>query len=411
MPDVFDKCRSSSVYQMLVRAGIYPYFRPLSGRIDGTEVEIEGHRVIMAGSNDYLGLSVDPRVTAAAAQALSRFGASCSGSRLLNGTLSLHEELEARMAEFLGREAAIVATTGFQTNLMIAALLSRDDVVFADRRNHASLLDAVRLGYAKHRRYRHNDMAHLEMLLAATDVAAGRLIVTDGAFSMDGDLCDLPAIVKLSQRYGARVVVDSAHDVGLLGERGRGVAEHFCVENQVDLVTTTLSKCFGSVGGVLAGAFDVINYVRYEARAFIYAAALPPANVAAALTALDVIESEPERRRRALDLAERLHNGLRAMGFDTGASVTPVIPVHMETVTTCLRFWKEMFAEGIFTNAVVPPAVPEGQALIRASLSAIHTDEQLARTIDVFTSVGRRLGVIPLTPPATYQHVQIARAE
>ncbi|MCP2167503.1 aminotransferase class I/II-fold pyridoxal phosphate-dependent enzyme [Goodfellowiella coeruleoviolacea] len=410
MPDVFDKCRTWHAYETVVTAGVYPYYRTLTDRTDATTVQIEGRQVLMAGSNDYLGLSTDPRVIAAATTAAHRFGTSCSGSRLLNGTLTLHEELEARLAAFLHREAAIVATTGYQTNLAIAALLGRDDVVFADRRNHASLVDAIRLGHAKHRRYRHNDMAHLKELLSTADPAAGRLIVTDGVFSMDGDLCDLPGIVELAQQHHARVMVDSAHDIGLLGVRGSGAAEHFRLEEQVDLVMATLSKCFGSLGGVLAGPAEVINYVRHRSRSILFSAAMPPANAAAALAALDIIRTEPERRHRTLDLAEALHNGLRALGFDTGRSVSPVVPVHIGDDMTCLRFWTELFAEGIFTNAVMPPAVPDGQAVIRASLSAQHTDSHLARTLDAFAAVGRRLDVIPPIPPSTYQPVSIARA-
>ncbi|GGM51169.1 2-amino-3-ketobutyrate CoA ligase [Longimycelium tulufanense] len=408
MTDIFGRCRAWSAYRAQLDPAIYPYFRSIASRQDGTEVEVDGRRLIMAGSNDYLGLSCDPRVIDAAARALARFGTSCSGSRLLNGTLTLHEELESEMARFLGRSAAVVVTTGFQTNLAVAALLDRDSVVFADRHNHASLVDAVQLGASKHRRYRHNDMAHLRHLLETTESAGSRLIITDGAFSMGGDICDLPQIVKLAQMHSARVVVDGAHDVGLLGERGRGVAEHFGVEEQVDLVITTLSKCFGSLGGVFAGPAEVIDYARHHARSIVFAASLPPANVAAALAALRILESEPERRRRAFQVAEQLNNGLRAVGFNTGDSVTPVVPVRAGSKLECLRFWSELFAAGIFVNAVLPPAAPEGTAVIRITLSALHTDQHIDRIIEECTAVGRRLGFIPSTPPISFERVKMA---
>ncbi|MFP8944163.1 aminotransferase class I/II-fold pyridoxal phosphate-dependent enzyme [Streptomyces fenghuangensis] len=356
----------------------------------------------MAGCNDYLGLSADPRVTEAAARALRRYGVSCSGSRVLNGTLALHEELEGRLAAFVGGEAALVTTTGFQANLALAALLDERDAVFADMSNHASLVDAVRLGGAAHHRYRHRDLAHLGRLLAASESASdpgrGRLIVTDGMFSMEGDLCPLPGLVELARRHGARLVVDGAHDIGLLGAGGRGVTEHFGLTGEVDLVTGTLSKCFGSVGGMLIGPASVVEHLRHSARSVLFSAAMPPPSAAAALASLDIIESEPERRQRVFGHARRLLAGLRSLGWDTGDSTTPVVPVYVGDSRLCLRVWQELLDAGVFTNAVVAPAVARNRALIRVTPQAIHTDDHITRVLDAFARVRRGLGRILPAP-------------
>ncbi|MFP8964701.1 aminotransferase class I/II-fold pyridoxal phosphate-dependent enzyme [Streptomyces nanhaiensis] len=393
MADVFGKERSA-LHRLVAQSASRPYYRPLTAR--GSEVELDGRTVVMAGCNDYLGLSADPRVTEAAARALRRYGVSCSGSRVLNGTLALHEELEGRLAAFVGGEAALVTTTGFQANLALAALLDEHDAVFADMSNHASLVDAVRLGGAAHHRYRHRDLGHLGRLLAASDPGRGRLIVTDGMFSMEGDLCPLPGIVELARRHGARLVVDGAHDIGLLGARGRGVSEHFGLTGEVDLVTGTLSKCFGSVGGMLVGPASVVEHLRHSARSVLFSAAMPPASAAAALASLDIIESEPERRRRVFGHARRLLAGLRSLGWDTGDSTTPVVPVYVGDSRLCLRVWQELLDAGVFTNAVVAPAVARNRALIRVTPQAIHTDDHISRVLDAFARVRRGLG--PLLP-------------
>jgi 8-amino-7-oxononanoate synthase len=409
MADVFEKCFTWKDYKIAKATGLYPYFRAIEESHGATEVQIEGRRVIMVGSNNYLGLSADPRVKEAAIKATERFGTTCSGSRLLNGTLVLHEELEEKLARFLGREAALVVSTGFQTNLTLASILGRKDTVFADRANHASLVDGVRLSFATERKYRHNDLEHLEQLLQSAEPGTGKLIVTDGVFSMEGDICDLPRIVELAQRYGARVMTDDAHAMGVLGEKGRGTSEHFGLEKEVDLVMGTFSKSFASLGGVMAGPKDVINYMRHKARSVIFSASMTPAAVAAALKAVEIIEAEPQRRARLLDIAEKMHNGFRAMGFDTGVSVTPVVPVLIGDQVKCFRFWRALHEAGVFANPVVPPAVEPGQAIIRTSFMATHTDAQLDQVLDTFERIGRKLNVIPETRPASYTPVQIAR--
>jgi 8-amino-7-oxononanoate synthase len=410
MSDVFDKCTSWKDFKIAKATGLYPYFRPIEASHGSTEVEVEGRRVIMVGSNNYLGLAGDPRVKEAAIAAIKKFGSTCSGSRLLNGTLAMHDELEARLAKFLNREAALVVSTGFQTNLAtVSALLGRHDLVFSDRGNHASLVDGVRLSFGDEKRYKHNDMEHLEKLLAAADPNAGKIIITDGVFSMEGDLCNLPKIAELAQKYNARVMTDDAHAMGVLGEHGRGTAEYFGLEKQTDLVMGTFSKSFASLGGVIAGPFDVINFIKHKARSVVFSASMTPASVAAALKALEIIEAEPQRRARLLDIAEKMHNGFRAMGFDTGVSVTPVVPVFVGDQVKCFRFWKALYEAGIFTNPVIPPAVEPGHALLRTSYQATHTDAQLDRVLETMEKLARKMNIIPQTRPTTFTPVKIAR--
>ena len=410
MSDIFDKCSAWKDYKIAKIAGLYPYFRPIEASHGSTEVEMEGRRVLMVGSNNYLGLSSDPRVKEAAISATKKFGTTCSGSRLLNGTLSLHEELEAKLAKFLNRESALVVSTGFQTNTAaMASLLGRHDLAFSDRQNHASLVDGIRLSFGTDKRYRHNDLDHLEQQLASSNPDAAKIIVTDGVFSMEGDLCNLPRIVELAQKYRARILLDDAHGIGVLGANGRGTPEYFGLEAQVDLQMGTFSKSFASLGGVIAGPFEVINFIRHKARSLIFSASMTPASVAAALKSLEIIEAEPERRVRLLDIAEKMHNGLRAMGYDTGISATPVVPVLVGDQVKCFRFWKALFEAGVFANPVIPPAVEPGHALIRTSYMATHTDEQLERVLAIFQKVGRKLGIIPDARPTRSIPVQIAR--
>ncbi|MGP4110338.1 aminotransferase class I/II-fold pyridoxal phosphate-dependent enzyme [Streptomyces sp. 4N509B] len=392
MSDIFSKCREwpGARQARAVRdTGTYPYYRVVSENSGGGEVVVEGRRMVMAASNDYLGLAADPRVRQAATEATARLGTSCSSSRLLNGTLALHERLEAELAAFLGRDAALVTTTGFQANLVLSCLLGRDDVVLLDQHCHASLIDAARLGDARFTRFRHNDLDHLARLLERGDPGTGRLIVTEGLFSMTGDLAALPELAELAARSGARLVVDGAHDTGLLGANGRGAAEHLAAEAGVDLVTGTLSKCFGSLGGFLAGSEDVVDFMRHHGRALIYSAAAPPGALAAALAALDIVRREPEHRERARALAARLHGGLRSLGYDTGAGDWSVVPVFVGQDAACLRLWNALFDAGVFAHAILPPAVPPGRALVRLSLTAANTDEHVERILDVFAACAR----------------------
>ncbi|GIM90643.1 aminotransferase class I/II-fold pyridoxal phosphate-dependent enzyme [Paractinoplanes toevensis] len=385
--DPFAKPGLHLAEDILKAHGVDAYYRAAAERTGDSHVVIDGRKVLMAGSGDYLGLSTDPRVTEAAVAALRRFGTGVAGSRVLNGSLDLHEELEARMAAFLGQEAAAVTAVGFLANLALSALLGRDDTAFADARNHASLVDATRLGWGKVRTYR--DLDQLRSRLAAAPAGGGRLIITDGAFSMEGNVADLRGLRGLADEYGAKLIVDSAHDMGVLGPHGAGLASVHGVP--VDLVTGSLSKAFGSVGGVLAGPAPYVRYLRSNARSVLFSTAMPPASVAATLAALSIISAEPSRRTHALDLAEGLHNGLRALGYDTRPSTTPIVPVRFPSMAEAGAFWAGLFEAGVFTNLVGPPAAAD--PMIRLALTANHDDTHLATVLTAFDEVGCRLGV------------------
>lgn len=392
--DLFQKCYAYTEAKEAMAAGYYPYFAPLSDT-EGTEVTIRGHRLIMIGSNNYLGLTTHPKVREAAIDAIRRYGTSCTGSRFLNGNLELHEELERRLAKFIGKEAGLVFSTGFQTNLgAISSLVGRNDVVITDKEDHASIVDGCRLSFGTMKRFNHNDLAGLERILQSCPEEVGRLVVVDGVFSMGGDLADLPGIVSLCQRYGARLMVDDAHSIGVLGE-GRGTAAHFGLNDQVDLIMGTFSKSFASLGGFLVGDEPVIHYIRHHARSLIFSASIPPANAAAALAALEIMESEPERRQRVLAIAERMRREFQRMGYNTGNSVTPIIPIIIGERMKTFAMWKRLYEEGVYVNPVIEPAVPPGMSLLRTSYMATHTDEQMDRVLDAFQRVGRELGVIP----------------
>ncbi len=399
--DLFDKCRSYTRAREIQAEGFYPYFLP-STSSQGSEVEIGGRRLIMVGSNNYLGLTHHPHVMNAARRAIEQHGSSCTGSRFLNGTLELHEELERRLAVFLRREAALCFSTGFQTNLgVISALCRRDDVILCDRENHASIFDGCRLSYAEVRKFRHNDADNLEALLRRTaeDNRGGTLVIVDGAFSMMGDLADLPAISALTRRYGARLLVDEAHSVGVLGATGRGAAEHFEVEESVDLVVGTFSKSLASLGGFVAGPEDVVHFLKHNARSLIFSASIPPSAAAAALAALDVIEREPELRQRVMATARRVRLELQRMGYAIGPTQTPIVPVIVGDQDRLFRFWKALFDAGLFTNPVTAPGVPAHMDLVRTSYMATHTDAQIDKVLDIFASEGKRLGLIPAGSP------------
>ncbi|MDQ3792126.1 MAG: pyridoxal phosphate-dependent aminotransferase family protein [Actinomycetota bacterium] len=376
-------------------AGIYPYFKPISEQHGGI-VKVDGREMIITGSNDYLGLTQDPRLQRAAVEVFDRYGTSCTGSRSLTGTLALHEELERRLAEFFRAESALTFTTGFLGMLaVLSGLTGRRDILYLDRENHASLYDGARLSFGTMRKYRHNDLEDLERLLARdADKPGGRMIVTDGVFSMSGHIADLPGIVELARAYGARVVVDDAHATGVLGEGGRGTPEHFGLENEVDLLIGTFSKSFASVGGFVTGPRAVTNYIKHHGRPFIFTAALPAMQVAVALRALEIMDSEPEHRKRLTRNAERLREGISALGFDTLGTQTQIVPVLIGPDDLTVMFWKGLWEAGIFTTPALPPGVPPGQSIIRTSVNANHTLEQIDSLLEAFATVGRTLGVI-----------------
>jgi 8-amino-7-oxononanoate synthase len=391
--DIFEKCSKFTAAKEAIAGGYYPYFIPLTEN-EGTEAVFRGHRLIMCGSNNYLGLTTHPKVRQAALDAIQRFGTSCTGSRFLNGTIELHEQLERELAEWVGKEAALVFSTGMQTNLgTISSIVSRDDVVVLDKQDHASIVDGAKLSWGKTIRYRHNDMADLERVLRQAGEEVGILVVVDGLFSMEGDIAPLPDIIPLCKKYGARLMVDDAHATGVLGG-GRGTAAKFKVTKDVDLIMSTFSKSFASLGGFIAGENEIIQYIKHHARSMIFSASIPPANAAAALAALHVMQTEPERIQRLDEIATFMRKEYRGLGFNIGKSETPVIPIHIGDDLRTMTIWKELFDAGIFVNPVISPAVPEGSQLLRTSYMATHTDEQLSRVLETFAKVGKDVGLI-----------------
>lgn len=392
---LFDRCRAYTEPQEVKAAGIYPYFHAIQESTP-TRVRIRGEWKIMVGSNNYLGLTHHPRVLEAAGKALDRYGSGSTGSRLLNGTLDLHEELEERLADFLGKEAALVFTTGYTANLAtLSALCGPGDHVVMDRLNHACLLDGARLSGARLHRFPHGDTEGLRRVLSGLPSEGGRLVAVDGVFSMEGDLAPLPALVPLAQSHGARILVDDAHGLGVLGPGGAGTVSHFGLTEEVDLIMATFSKSLASVGGVVAGPAEVIQFLKHHARSFVFTASMPPASLGGVLAALDVLHEEPERRDRLRAATERMNRGLRAMGFDTGASRTPIIPVLFGDQERTLLAWRTLFDHGVMAHPVVPPAVPVGTCRLRISLTAEHTDEEVDRVLQAFRSV------LPLRSHAT----------
>jgi 8-amino-7-oxononanoate synthase len=393
MADIFSKCYDWTLAKDAMKHGIYPFFLPLSEN-EGTEVVYQGHRMIMCGSNNYLGLTTHPKVREAAIEAIKRFGTSCTGSRFLNGTLELHHTLEHELAEWVGKEEALVFSTGMQVNLgTVSALVSRGDYVILDKDDHASIVDGARLSYGKLERFRHNDVEHLEMVLKSLPINAGKLVVVDGLFSMGGDLAPLPELIPVIQKYGARFMVDDAHGMGVLGG-GHGTAWHFGMTDQVDLVMSTFSKSFASLGGFIAGESDIVSYIKHFARSMIFSASIPPANAASALAALQVMREEPERIARVNAIGDRMRKDFRELGFNAGESVSPIIPIILGDDNLTFHFWKRLFDSGVFVNPVISPATPPGCQLLRTSYMATHTDGQLDRVLDIFRSVGKEVGVI-----------------
>jgi len=391
--DLFEKCRNYTDAREAIARGIYPYFIPLN-ETEGTEVVYQGQRLIMCGSNNYLGLTTHPKVREAAVEATKRYGTSCTGSRFLNGALVMHEQLEKELAEWVGKEATLVFSTGMQTNLgTVSALIGRDDVVILDKEDHASIVDGARLGYGKIERYRHNDLDHLEKVLQSIPETAGALLVVDGLFSMEGDLAPIPELVKLTKKYGVRFMVDDAHGMGVLGG-GHGTVAHFNATADVDLIMSTFSKSFASLGGFIAGDDVTIDYIKHNARSLIFSASIPPANAAAALAALHVMRDEPERGTRVCEIAARMRREYKAMGFNIGKSETPVIPIIIGDDERTFLFWKTLFSNGVFVNPVVCPAVSQGHQLLRTSYMATHTDAQMDFVLETFQRVGKELGII-----------------
>jgi 8-amino-7-oxononanoate synthase len=393
--DVFDKAFAFTRADEAAAAGLHPYFKPIAAQHGGT-VEVNGEEMVITGSNDYLGLTQDPRLKEAARAALDDFGTSCTGSRFLTGTLTLHEALEERLATFMRKESALTFSAGYLGCLSaLASLNGRRDILYFDRENHACLYDGARLSFGTMHRFDHGDLEHLERLLQRdADLPGGRMIVTDGVFSMSGHIADVPGLLEIAHRYGARLVIDDAHGVGVLGDTGRGTAEHFGLEDEVDLILGTFSKSFGSVGGFIAGPRKVVNYVKHTARPFIFTAALPAMQMAAALRALEIMEDEPQHREQLWRNVAQLRGGMNDLGFDTLGSQTPIVPVMVGQDDVAMLFWKGLWEERIFTTPSLPPAVPQGEAIIRTSVNANHTSEQLERLLLAFETVGRRLGVI-----------------
>jgi len=391
--DLFDKCYKFIKAKELITAGMYPYFRVIESAQD-PEVIIDGKKMIMVGSNNYLGLTNHPKVKEAAIEATRKYGSGCAGSRFLNGTLDIHVKLEEKLARFIHKETALVFSTGFQVNLgVISALAGKDDILIIDKMDHASIIDGCRLSYADVKKFRHNDMADLERILIENRERR-KLIVVDGVFSMEGDIINLPEVVALARKYHARLMVDDAHGIGVLGKTGRGTAEHFGLEKEVDLIMGTYSKSLASIGGFISGEEKVIHYIKHFARALIFSASPPPASIAAVSAALEIIENEPERIERLWVNTRKMHKGFRALGYEIGPSETPIIPILVGEDLKAFTMAMMLQREGVFANVAVSPAVASGKALIRTSYMATHTDEHLEKVLNAFQKVGKTLGIV-----------------
>ena len=390
--DLFKKCDDFTMVDDYKKIGVYPYFHALETKQD-IEVTMEGKRRIMIGSNNYLGLTGDRRVIDAGIRALDEFGSGVSGSRFLNGTLTTHVRLEKELAEFLHKEACVTFSTGFQSNLgIISAIAGKDDLVFCDRENHASIYDGIKLSYSTMVRFRHGDMEDLEEKLKAADPSKGFLIVTDGVFSMSGDIAKLPDIVRLARQYGARVMVDDAHGFGVLGPNGRGTAEYFGLEDEVDMIMGTFSKSLASLGGYLVASRKVVEFVKHKSRPFIFCAAITPANAACALEALHILKSEPDRPKRLLEIAAYTRAALKERGIRIlDNSVAPIIPIYTYTALRTLVACKLLYERGVYVNPVLPPAAPEGECLIRTSYTATHTKALMDEAVGIIADVLKHL--------------------
>ena len=392
--DIFAKTADFTLSEQARRLQIYPFFQALDHN-DGPEASIYGRRVLMFGSNNYLGMTRHPEVVKAAQEAIKTYGTSMTGSRLLNGSMHMHEELEGRIARFVGKEAALVFTTGYQANLgAISSLVGRHSVAVVDKADHASIYDGCRLADGEMIRFKHNDPEHLESVLKRIGEEKACLVIIDGVFSMGGDIVDLPRIVDVCRRHEARLFVDDAHAIGVIGEGGRGTGSHFGLEDDVDLVMGTFSKSLASIGGFIAGPRQVLEWVKHFGRSMMFSASLPPASTAAALMALTVLEREPEIVERLRRLAAQWREGLRGLGFDIGESQTPIVPVNVGDEYATVMFWKLLLENGVYTNPVTYPAVPIGKAMLRTSCMATHTSEQIEQALEQFRTVGRKQGLV-----------------
>ena len=395
--DLFEKCSQFDKFLRsyeAIKQGCYPYFVP-NRAINPSESIIEGEKKIMIGSNNYLGLTHHPKVLEAAAEAVKKYGSGCTGSRFLNGTLDLHVELEERLAEFVGKPATLLFSTGYQTNLgVLHALLDRRSTAFLDADSHACIVDGAMVSFGKMTRFKHNDVDDLKAKLNLADEKTAKLVATDGVFSMSGAVAKLPELLAASESNGARIMVDDAHSIGVLGDTGAGTAEHFGVTDQVDLITATFSKSFGSIGGFAAGDPSVINYLKHNSRSFIFSASPPASAAATVLAALTVIQSEPERREQLWRNTKMMLEGFRALGFNIGESETPIVPVIIGDDLRTFMFWRALLDAGIFVNAAVSPAVPPGTARLRTSYTAAHTESQLSYVLETFEKIGKKLGVL-----------------
>ncbi len=391
--DIFKKCFDFEDARQAKAAGVYPYFLPLVSN-EGTEIVYEGRRIIMCGSNNYLGLTAHPRVREAAIDAIKKYGTSCTGSRFLNGNMTIIEDLERDLADWVGMDSALIFSTGMQVNLgTISALVGRGDIVILDKEDHASIYDGARLSHGKIERFRHNDVEHLERVLKSLPDSGGRLLVVDGLFSMEGDIAPLPEIIPLCQQYGVRLMVDDAHAMGVLGG-GRGTAAHFGINEGVDLIMSTFSKSFASIGGFVAGQADVIDYIKHVARSLIFSASIPPANVATAHMALNIMREEPQLVEQVNKNGRFMREGLKALGFDIGTSESPIVPIIIGDDLLTFKTWRDLFDAGVFVNPVISPATAPGRQLLRTSYMATHTQSQLEQVLEVFKKIGKQNGLI-----------------
>jgi 8-amino-7-oxononanoate synthase len=392
--DVFAKCYDFKRDLEVQAAGLYPFFKTIEGN-HGSRVQIEGREVVMAGSNNYLGLTRHPKVVEAAIDATKKYGTSCSGSRYANGTYVIHVELEEKLADYMQKPKALCFSTGYTTNMgAISVLAGRRDIIYSDRENHSCIMDATQLTFAETKKYKHDDIEDLERILEGSPADAGKLLVTDGVFSMKGTICKLPEMVELKKKYGLRIFVDDAHGVGVVGKTGRGTAEHHGLDKDVDVIMGTFSKSFAGLGGFICGEERVISYVKHHARQLIFAASMTPPSVAAVSKALDLIRSEPQHLENLRSVIKKVRDEFRRIGYPVNDEATPIIYVKVGEDIEAFQFWKELLEIGVYTNPVITPGVPQGQSGVRASFMATHTESDIARVIEAFEKLGKKYGLL-----------------